>query len=193
MARGLGKVTGVDDVLEHGWADVREYARRIDRAVERLTSDAVTQIVYADPDELDDVAAEWGESDTSSEAADLRTRIAARGASQASRDLAWATRWQIFRHDWEQWLDDVRSTSPGIPASTAWQRQIDYENRVRGFYASFAALGGTHLSEGLPTTLETASGKPESDGRVPWAGLIVVGSLVAAAVFSQSIVKLVRG
>lgn len=181
------------DVLENGWAEVREYALRIDRAVRRLNTDARNQIVYTDPKRLDDIASEWGEDDTSSEAAELRARAKSRGGAQTVKDLEWSVRWDAFRLEWDTWLGDVQSMSPGVPASAAWSRQVDFEGRLRTFYTQYAQLGGTSVSEGLPETLSTASGKKEPPGGIPWAGVITVGSLIALAVFSQSIAKIIRG
>lgn len=192
-AAGFGEVGAGKDILEMGWPEVREYARRIDRAVSNLRKDAYAQIVYARPEKLDDIAAEWGEDDVSEEAEELRARAKLRGGPQTLRDLEWASRWDLFRYEWDTWFGDVNSYSPGVPASSAWARQVDLEGRLRTFYAQYAQLGGTAVSEGLPETLTTPNGKKPTDGGVPWTGIIVVGSIIGLAVFSQSIVKLIRG
>ena len=96
---GVGELSPAQQLLV-GWSDVKEYARRIDRAVELLNDDAVKQIVYVSPDSLDDLAEEWGEVDTSPEATMLRARATKRGAAQTARDLKWAALWNAFRYEW---------------------------------------------------------------------------------------------
>lgn len=186
----IGAPLGVE--LGEDWPAVREYGARVDAYAQSLNHDARAQIVFADPVALEQIAKDYG-TGAPAAVAELRARIAARGNAQASKDLAWSARWNPFVVEWTAFRVDLESASPGVPPTIAWGRIQGYEGRLRELAASFGTLGGTTISNPLPPTLETGSGKPDDNTNDTIATVAKAAGVIGVALALGAVAKLVRG
>lgn len=200
------RVAGVDDTLDEGsWLDVQKYADRIERYTMSLNKDAQAQIVFDDPfviaEMIKKAKAGGYIGDLSlplleKYLAEAMAKVKARGGEeQAKKDLEWAARWAPYLAEWKAWNETVHGWSPGMPPASAWSKQQHFEARLRDLNAAFLALGDTHITEKLPATLETFSGKPEdpNPGGIPWKPILYVGGAIGVGYVISAIAHLVRG
>ena len=177
----------VDVSLGVGWADVRDYAIRLDGYIEALDADADAQIVYADPASVEAAAAEADKGsvmngpigdELRAQAKLLRARAKKRGAEATARDLAWASRWADFWRRWKDWFAVVTGPSTLAPSgSVSWGRNQAFEQEYRQLAALFGALKETKVTRPPPESIESPTGKKEDEPK----GLAGVGDTLTSA------------